>query len=42
VDDPRKNKLMRVIREMALVLSGKALRGEAIFNLVHFMHKHPD
>jgi hypothetical protein len=39
MDDPRKSKLRRAIKEMALASSGKVLRGEAIFNLVHVLHE---
>jgi len=38
MDDPREKKLRLAIKEVALASSGKVLRGEAIFNLVHFMH----
>jgi hypothetical protein len=41
MDDPRKNKLRRAIKEMAIASSGKVLRGEAIFNLVHDLHIRP-
>jgi len=41
VDDPREKKLRLAIKEVALASSGKVWRGEAIFNLVHFMHIRP-
>jgi len=37
MDDPRKKNLRLAIKVMALVSSGKVLREEAIFNLVHVL-----
>jgi len=41
MDDPREKKLRLAIKEMAIASSGKVLRGEAIFNLVHVLHERP-
>jgi len=41
MDDPREKKLRLAIKEITLASLYKALRGEAILNLVHVLHIRP-